>query len=257
MAGRLLFDISTSMRWFGPPVGIVRVERELAKWARENDPNCRFVFFDPDLQMYREVRQNHLRDVLEGAATLDSTGMRDASRSRRRRTDRVPRVLLAPFLWLTQFRRMALRTLGGFLLKSTSSRVRVFIYLIQPVIAGKKYRDILMRSDGSQRALAPVHVLAGAPFPFEPGDRVLLAGANWAHTNVAVIGEQKKQFAIELVSLCYDVIPLLFPTFFKPHDVAMLQRHFDRVFALACLNLVCSKVTGRDVQQYCTTHDIA
>ena len=257
MAGRLLFDISTSMRWFGPPVGIVRVERELAKWASQNDPNCRFVFFDPDLQMYREVRRNHLRDLLEGAATLDTTGMRDASRSRRRRTDRVPRVLLAPFLWLTQFRRMALRTLGGFLLKSTSSRVRALIHLIQPVIAGKKYRDILMRSDGSQRALAPVHVLAGAPFPFEPGDRVLLAGANWAHTNVAMIGEQKKQFAIELVSLCYDVIPLLFPTFFKPHDVAMLQRHFDRVFALACLNLVCSKVTGRDVQQYCATHDIA
>src|SRR5471032_2814025 len=79
MAGRLLFDISTSMRWFGPPVGIVRVERELAKWARQNDPNCRFVFFDPDLQMYREVRRNHLRDLLEGAATVDTTGMRDAS----------------------------------------------------------------------------------------------------------------------------------------------------------------------------------
>ena len=114
-----------------------------------------------------------------------------------------------------------------------------------------------MRSDGSQRALASVHVLAGAPFPFEPGDRVLLAGANWAHTNVAMIGEQKKQFAIELISLCHDVIPLLFPTFFGPHDVVMLQRHFDQVFALASLNLVCSKVTGRDVQQYCAEHDIA
>jgi glycosyltransferase involved in cell wall biosynthesis len=257
MAGRLLFDISTCMRWFGPPVGIVRVERELAKWASQNDPNCRFVFFDPDLQMYREVRRNRLHDLLEGAATVDTTGMREASRSRRRRTDRVPRVLLAPFLWLTQFRRMALRTLGGFLLNSTSSRTRALIHLIQPVIAGKKYRDILIRPDGSQRALASVHVLAGAPLPFELGDRVLLAGANWAHTNVAVIGEQKKQLAIELISLCHDVIPLLFPAFFKPHDVAMLQRHFDQVFALASLNLVCSKVTGRDVQQYCTDHDIA
>ena len=257
MARRLLFDISTSMRWFGPPVGIVRVERELAKWASKNDPNCRFVFFDPDLQMYREVRRNRLRDLLEGAATVDTTGMREASRSRRRRTDRVPRVLLAPFLWLTQFRRMALRTLGGFLLNSASSRTRALIHLIQPVIAGKKYRDILIRPDGSQRALASVHVLAGAPLPFKPGDRVLLAGANWAHTNMAMIGEQKKQFAIELVSLCHDVIPLLFPMFFKPHDVAMLQRHFDQVFALASLNLVCSKVTGHDVQQYCTDHDIA
>ena len=59
MARRLLFDISTSMRWFGPPVGIVRVERELAKWAMQNDPNCRFVFFDPNLQLYRQVKRNH------------------------------------------------------------------------------------------------------------------------------------------------------------------------------------------------------
>lgn len=257
MPRRLLFDISTSMRWFGPPVGIVRVERELAKWASQNDPDCRFVFFDPDLRMYREVHRNHLLDLLDGAATVDTTGMRDASRSRRRRTDRVPRVLLAPFLWLTQFRRMALRTLGGCLLNSTSSRTCALIHLIQPVIAGKKYRDMLMRSDGSQRALAPVHVLAGAPLPFEPGDRLLLAGANWAHCDVAMIGEQKRQFAIELVSLCHDIIPLLFPMFFKPHDVAMLQQHFDQVFALASLNLVCSKVTGRDVQRYCTDHGIS
>src|SRR4029079_16045059 len=113
MARRLLFDISTSMRWFGPPVGIVRVERELAKWAMQNDPNCRFVFFDPNLQLYHQVKRNHLRDILGGAAAVDTTGMKDPSRSRRRRTDRVPRLLLTPFLWLTQFRRMALRTLGG------------------------------------------------------------------------------------------------------------------------------------------------
>ena len=76
-------------------------------------------------------------------------------------------------------------------------------------------------------------------------------------SNVAVIGEQKKQFAIELVSLCYDVIPLLFPTFFKPHDVAMLQRHFDRVFATASLNLVASKVVASDIRSYCAGRGIA
>src|SRR4051812_4653112 len=257
MARRLLFDISTSMRWFGPPVGIVRVERELAKWAWQNDPNCRFVLFDADLQRYREVHRARLRDLLDGAATLDATGMQDPSRSRRRRTDSVPRVLLAPFLWLTQFRRMALRTLGGVLLKSSSSRTRALIHLVQPIIAGKKYRDILMRPDGSQRALAPLHVLAGAPMAFEPGDRVLWVGANWAHSNAAMIVDQKKRLSIELVSLCHDIIPLRFPAFFKPHDVAMLQRHFDRVFALASLILVCSKVTGRDVEQYCKDRRIA
>jgi glycosyltransferase involved in cell wall biosynthesis len=257
MARRLLFDISTSMRWFGPPVGIVRVERELAKWAMQNDPNCRFVFFDPNLQLYRQVRRNYLRDVLDGAATVDTTGMMDPARSRRRRTDRVPRLLLTPFLWLTQFRRMALRTLGGMFLVSNSATARNVIGRLQPIIAGKKYRNILLRSDGSQRALASVDVLTGAPVPFETGDVILFAGANWAHSNAAVIGERKSQTGVELISLCHDVIPLLFPQYFKPRDVALLQRHFEQVFATASLNLVSSNVVGRDIETYCAGRGIA
>src|SRR5688572_16004720 len=124
MAKRLLFDISTSMKWFGPPVGIVRVERELAKWAMQNHPDCRFGFFDPDLQLYRPVLPDYLPAIFDGTAMVDTTGMADPSQSRRRRTDRVPRFLRTPFLWLTQFRRMALRTLGGMLLKSRSAGTR-------------------------------------------------------------------------------------------------------------------------------------
>src|SRR6476619_7839440 len=127
MAKRLLFDISTSMRWFGPPVGIVRVERELAKWAMRNDPSCRFVFFDADLQAYREARREYLPALRDGTATVDTTGMTDPSRSRRRRTDRVPRLLLKPFRWLTQFRRMALRNLGGILMLSRSAWVQAVV----------------------------------------------------------------------------------------------------------------------------------
>src|SRR5262245_12367076 len=139
MESRLLFDISTSMRWFGPPVGIVRVERELAKRAMQHHPNCRYVFFDPDLQLYREVRQRYLNGILDGAIAVETTGMKDPSRSRRRKTDRVPRFLLTPFLWLTQSRRMMLRTLGGMMLASKSSVVRNLIGAIQPVVAGQKY----------------------------------------------------------------------------------------------------------------------
>ena len=257
MAKRLLLDISTSMRWFGPPVGIVRVERELAKWAMQNDPNCRFVFFDADLQAYREVRRDHLPDLLNGAATVDATGMTDPSQSRRRRTDRIPRRLLKPFLWLTQFRRMALRNLGGMLMVGRFVRAHEVIRWLQLNVAGKKYRHILMQPDGSLRVLAPVDILTGPPMPLEPGDCVLFAGANWAHSNAAFIGERNEQIGIELISLCHDVIPLLFPQFFKANDVAMLQRHFERVFTIASLNLVASKAVGSDIERWCSERGIA
>ena len=249
MENRLLFDISTSMRWFGPPVGIVRVERELAKWAMQHHPNCRCVFFDPDLQLYREVRRRYLPGILDGAIAVDTTGMKDPSRSRRRKTDRVPRLLLTPFLWLTQFRRMMLRTLGGMMLVTESSAARNLIRTIQPVIAGQKYRDVLLRADGSLRGLAPVHVLTGAPLLLEPSDVILFAGANWMHSDAGIVGEWNRSIGVRLVSLCHDVIPLLFPQFFKPKDVVVLRRHFDRVFAVASLNLVASKVVGRDIER--------
>jgi glycosyltransferase involved in cell wall biosynthesis len=257
MTRRLLFDISTSMKWFGPPVGIVRVERELAKWAMHNRPDCRFGFFDPDLQLYRQVLPDYLPAIFEGMAMADTTEMADPSRSRRRRTDRVPRFLRTPFLWLTQFRRMALRAMGGMLLKSHSSWARDLNYRFQLAVAGKKYRQILMSLDGGQRAIAPVNVLTGDPIPLERGDVVLFAGLNWAHSNAAAIGQWRKQPGIELIALCHDIIPLLFPQWFRARDVASVQRHCDQVFAIASLNLVASRVVGRDVQAYCAGHGIA
>ncbi len=62
---------------------------------------------------------------------------------------------------------------------------------------------------------------------------------------------------VELIALCHDVIPLLFPQWFRANDVALVQRHFDQVFAIASLNLVASNVVGRDVEAYCTRHGIA
>lgn len=257
MTKRLLFDISTSMKWFGPPVGIVRVERELAKWAMQNRPNCWFVFFDPDLQLYRQVLPNHLPAIFDGTAMVDTTGMADPSQSRQRRTDRVPRILRTPFLWLTQFRRMVLRTMGGMLLKSHSFNARGIIYNLQLAIAGKKYRDILMGHDGRPRAIARVAALTSAPIALEPGDVILFAGSNWAHGNAAAIDQWRKQYGIELIALCHDVIPLLFPEWFRAKDVALVRRHFDQVFAIASLHLVASGVVGRDIQAYCAKHGIA
>jgi glycosyltransferase involved in cell wall biosynthesis len=256
MVRRLLFDISTSMRWFGPPVGIVRVEREFAKWAIKHDQNCQFVFFNPILQIYQEVRQQHLSTLLEGLITVDTTGMPNASGSRRRKTDRVPRAILPAFLWLTQFRRMALRTAGVSLLANKSARLRHINYIIQRILAGGKYRRLLISSDGQQRAVVPVEALVGAPVVFQPGDRVLFTGANWEHSNVAVLCKQKQRVELDFISLCHDVIPLKFPHFFAPRDVTSLRRHFDQVFEIASLNLVCSNVVANDISQYCSANGI-
>ena len=256
MTPRLLFDISTSLRWVGPPVGIVRVERELAKWAMNNDPNCRFVFFDANLQTYREVHQTHLNAVLNGSVTLETTGMKSPSDIRIHKTDRVPRVLLEPFLWLTQFRRMALRTTGGLMLRTRLPKLQTVLTFLHNLFAGKKYRAILASNNGSRHVFAPLNVLVGDTITLEKGDKILFAGANWAYSNVAYIKEQKKLLAIDLITICYDLIPLQSPHFFRPHDVAILRRHFDMALVISSIILVTSDVIGRDVRTYCLQNNM-
>ncbi|AMN39121.1 glycosyltransferase [Rhodoplanes sp. Z2-YC6860] len=257
MAKRILFDISTSMRWSGPPVGIVRVERELARWASRHHANCRFGFFDADSQAYRQVLSEHLPAILDDAVMVDTTGMSDVSQTRRRRSDRVPRSLRTPFLWLTQFRRMALRSAGGWLLKGRSPAIEATIARLQLMIAGKKYRGMLMSPGGGRRLIVSLAALTGALMQLDSDDVVLFAGSNWAHSNAGAIGDWQKRIGVGLISLCHDIIPLLLPEYFRPNDVELLRRHFDRVFAIASLNLVASKVVGADIRKYCAGRGIA
>jgi glycosyltransferase involved in cell wall biosynthesis len=252
MSNRLLFDISTSMKWSGPPVGIVRVERELAKWAMENDPRCTFVFFDGALQGYREVRQSSLSSLLAGALIFDTTGMRDPSRVRPRKSERIPPIFLGPVLWVLQFRRMALRSLGALGVRTRSALPHQVIRILEDIIGGKKYRAILNGSGGRRCALVGLDVVAGNPVKIAPGDTVLFAGANWAHSSASYIALTKQNVPINLVVLCYDVIPLLYPHFFKPHDVTMLRRHFEVVFPIASLVLVTAKVIASEIARYCS-----
>jgi len=256
MTRRLLFDISTSVRWFGPPVGIVRVERELAKWAMENHPNCRFVFFDPDLQTYREVRRSHLPPLLDGAEVVDTTGMRDPTQEHPRKTDRVPRALLTPFLWITQFRRMMIGRLERLRLPYDGLPAGAIISRLQMQVGGAKYGPMLTRPDGRRRAVLPLNAIACDPLAPETGDLILFAGRNWAYSNVNYIREQKQRTGLTLIIFCHDIIPLLFPDFFRKHDVAMLHRYFDVALPTSSLVLVYSKVVARDVARFCAEHDL-
>src|SRR5581483_7725567 len=107
---RILFDISTSMRWVGPPTGISRVENKFALWAATHLPNVAFVFFDPTDLIYRHVVGDAV-PFLSGEAAIDTFGLTNPAMPKMRRTDRIPAPLRQAFLWCTQTRRMTLRKL--------------------------------------------------------------------------------------------------------------------------------------------------
>ncbi|WP_146604551.1 glycosyltransferase family 4 protein [Rhodoplanes roseus] len=251
MEPRILLDLSWSLRWAGPPVGILRVERELARFAFASLPAAHGVFFDPATRRYRLLDRATALRFLAGDAVLDTLGLRDPGRVGRRKSDRIPATLRPLARWLLQSRHMALQTLERRRLAAPPERAARIARLQAPLIKGK-YRGLMLKGDGSRRDFVPLDALASAPVDFRPDDILVCAGAGWSHTDIAAIRDQKQATPFRLALLCYDIIPILFPQFYKPHDVESFTHYFEGAFRIADLVLVNSRRVEADVKAWCT-----
>jgi glycosyltransferase involved in cell wall biosynthesis len=254
--GRLLFDVSTAMRWTGPPVGIVRVERELALWAHANLPNLAFVFFDPMQLAYCEI----LPDVtlfLRGEAAVDTLGLTNAALPGQRRTDRIPPFIKPGLLWIIQSRRMALRMLERIRLRTPHASLGKFVDRLQHSIMSRKYRKYMVRNDGTRRPFFPFDMAVGSQIDLHSTDTLICAGSGWGLTNIEALSDVKLRICFRMVLLCYDLIPLLRPDFYCKHDVEVFRNYMHRALAIADLIIVTSRKTEEDCLTYCARHQIA
>jgi len=254
-AGRIIFDVTTSMRWTGPPVGIVRVERQLALWALANLSNARFVFFDPRQMVYCELK-TAVRPFLLGDAALVTLGLPDPAQPGRRKTDRAPAALRPLILWIGQSRRMLLGRLEAIRLGTALPRLRRLAGWLQEPLMSKKYRDIMFGADGARRPFLLYQMVVGAPIELLPSDTLVCAGAGWSHTNIGAVRNLKSRIKFRFVLLCYDLIPLLFPHFYLNHDVDLFRAYMHQALAAADLIVVTSRKTEQDCQAYLTQRAI-
>jgi glycosyltransferase involved in cell wall biosynthesis len=253
--GRILFDVSTSMRWLGPPVGIVRVERKLALWAAANVRNVEFVFFDPTRQAYCAVTYD-VRQFLTGEASINTLGLTNPVRPGRRRTDRIPAALRPTFLWISQFRRNALAQLEQIRLGTQRPWIAGLADRLQRWLMSAKYRNFMVREDGTRRALIPYDTAVGARIAFGRDDTLICAGSGWGHTNIEALSESKSRTGFRMVLVCHDLIPLLFPQFYHDHDVELFRNYMDKALAIADHIVVNSRKVETDCRAYCMRHDI-
>ncbi len=253
--GRILFDISTSMRWAGPPVGIVRVERKLALWAYSNVPGVAFVFFDPDRRAYCEVTRD-VRAFLTGEAALDTLGLTNPALPGRRRTDRIPAAVKPGLLWFVQARRTALNRLERLRLRTQRPWLGRLADRLQRRIMSRKYRSFMVRDDDTRRPFVPYDMAVGARAVFGPDVTLVCAGSGWGHTNIEALSELKSRTGFRLVLLCYDLIPLMFPHFYRDHDVKLFRNYMHRALAIADRIVVNSRIVEADCHAYCTRHGI-
>ncbi|MFD2181094.1 glycosyltransferase family 4 protein [Rhodoplanes azumiensis] len=254
---RMLLDLSWTMRWAGPPVGILRVEQELARWAFAHVPTCTAVYFDPLTMRYRALDRATSDRFLAGDAVLDTIGLPDPARPGERKSDRVPAVLRPAMRWLLQSRHMLLHTLERRRLAAGDTAWAARIDRWQRAVMSRKYRGFMVKSDGSRRDFIPADGLRSEPVAFRPDDILIGAGSGWSYSNIGALRAQKQATPFRFALVCYDIIPIQFPQFYKPHDVAQFTRYFEQALPIADLVLVTSRCVEADVQAHCRARGLA
>ena len=252
---RILMDLSTSCRWTGPPVGIVRVERALARWARQNLSGIDFVFFDPRSRCYHHLDERWLDSLLEGTAFVDSWLLPEVA-DRIRFIDRIPRPMQPAMRFVLRFRRQLLMTLEARRLRTTNQAVASRLDRLQRRLMSKKYAALMIKPDGARRPLLPPDLMIAGKATPRPGDIFVSVGSGWAHSNVDCIAALRRDSGTQFALLVHDLLPLTFSHHFPRHDVAAFEKYMTSALPLADRLLFGSWRTRADTLDYCREHGI-
>lgn len=187
--------VSTLMKWQGPPVGVVRTEREYCRWALAQQRagaqwQLRFCACDLDRRSFYEVSADQVQERL-ARMTWD---------------DPVPFALPA---W-----KMRIKALGR----------AVAAYLPQRMASGlSRTARTLWRGQRELRSRLKMRLasLRAGPHPEGPppaafgrGDAWLSLGGDWAYLDQEALYRAKLRHGLRVTLICYDTIPVLRPQLF-------------------------------------------
>jgi len=252
---RLLLDVSALSRWAGPVVGIIRMEWELAHFAADNINNVTFVFFDPESGAHREVNKKWIRPLVERTVSINPWTF-PSRRGRRRRSDRIPVAIRPMAMWVLQLRRNLLLSLEHIRLSARSHVTKTIAEKLQrPLISGR-YRPHMVHDDGTRRSVVSFETFLGPKIEFTSKDTLVFAGTPWEHLDIQSVQSAKERAGFRLVIVCHDIIPLLFPHFYKDTDVNSFREYYSRAFPLADLVVFIARAIERDALAYCKAHHL-
>jgi glycosyltransferase involved in cell wall biosynthesis len=254
---RLVFDLTTTALWSGPPVGIVRVEGEFGRWALAHIDEIVPAFFDPQTRCFRHLSPAMAASLIAQEVALDTLSFVSPARRGKRKTDRIPAAIQPLAMWVLQFRRTLLRALERLRLQTANGRIASLADRVQRGVMNDKYRAIMVRADGSRRVYLPIERAVGPPVNLSARDTLVCAGAGWAHNDIAAIVERKRKVGFRFVMLCFDIIPVMFPHYYKSGDVEAHRDYCRRAFPAADLVIFNSRTVEADVLAYCRAAGLA
>jgi glycosyltransferase involved in cell wall biosynthesis len=223
-----LFDITTIAQWDAPAVGIVRVERELARRARKHlGPLLTFCvyvrarnrFFSFPDHLVTQIIDGHLRIEFPRPISLLPSSITAARERLRRLLMRYPSAYYA-------VQRM---------------RGRDFSYEQLSEICKLEFEKKISST-------LPVAELGGG-LSLNETTCVISTGIDWE--NIASLLALKKLKQFRYCPVVHDIIAVLFPHFTAPHLLQILPAYFRDVARVADFTLCDSETTRRDWQAFC------
>jgi glycosyltransferase involved in cell wall biosynthesis len=254
--GRIVFDITTTALWSGPPFGIVRVEREFARWGLGHVDAFTPAIFDPQARTFRHVSRDMARRLISQDAAIDTLSLVNPARVGKRKTGRIPQALRPAALWVLQSRRKTLAALERVRIGTTDTRIAAFADRLGRALMNAKHRAAMIKPDRSRRDSLPLDMVAGAAIDFTAHDTLICCGSTWTHVDIGAIAEQKGQRGFRFVLSCFDLIALMFPHFYPAGTVAAHAEFWRRAFPVADLVMFISRTVEADVRAYCGAHGL-
>jgi glycosyltransferase involved in cell wall biosynthesis len=252
--GRLIVDASTLVRWWGPPVGIIRVEAEIVRWALDQTPPVTLSVYDTRSRLFRPLDGAVARALVDGQAVVELGLMPDPrpiKRSPLRALFTRGEAALRPVLRLRRRLACALDRRRQALPPGMQQRIATSLV---DLLLSRRARARVFDKDGHRRNLFWLDSVLGPPLHLDPNDTLLSAGSDWGSKEPSAIAALKQRTGFRLVAICYDLIPILFPHYYGARDVEVFTRFFRAAIGFTDRFICISKRTAADLADFARAH---
>jgi glycosyltransferase involved in cell wall biosynthesis len=251
----LFLDVSMLLRWSGPPVGILRVEAELARHAVKDRQDIDFVFFDARVNGFRRIARHVIEPLVEGRVGIDVAALPDARFVKRgpvkRALNRFDRQL-----WpLRRPRRFAIQSLEW--LRSRSPHLGGLVDRLQTPLLTTNYRLLFFDREGKRRPVLPVDEIIAGDLVLDQASTILSAGSDWNTKNPFTLRDLKAKLGFRYAMVCFDLIPIRFGRFYKERDRAVFAAYFREALHFVDRFICISEATARDLRDFARREEAA
>ena len=235
---RLIFDLTTSCYWAGPPVGIVRVERQLARLAFQDATPIVFSVFNQATKRFGRLPTEVALAVIEGKAGLQLP--KPAARPQRSLLAKLLRQPRKSFVRVLREPRKSLvasqRRLAAALLKSIDAQGRLIPQ--HPSVPPQCHRY-------------PFLDVVTEPLSLAQSDTMFSCGHDWMNKDIFAIRDLKCRDKFRYVGFCHDVIPWKFPQYYSINSQSVFVSYLAELSRFADKVLVLSECVRRDYLEFC------